>query len=864
MNVVRLFCICCAAVVRPLAPLAIVSVTTSRAHPVALDGSRISGTSVVTRDGRIVEAIRFGETPWVAAASPEGRRRFRNVPVETTIAYRLQDGSVVAGEVTNVPADRATIVRRLVLALLALVATLAGLALGLAGRNRAATSAGGFLAGLGVTLAFGFLEPNLVRIGSPAWRDAVIVAYALVPGALWCRYLLLLAAELPSALKIGRGLRVVIAAVSVTAVARAMLSAVSQVLDAVWLVPLLETGVLQVVPYLVTAGATVVLIVRQARYGTYRTYGTYGTYGTDGTDGAAGPALLSVSRGAAPRSLRRVGNRARLVAWGCGLGVGIPVIAALLQALSLVATKELLLPRVAMALLLLPLLLVPLSLTYALLARRVERAGVLAQRAVIFVIAERTLTILSLIPFVSLTAIFYTHRDQPIGRVATTRLPLIVMLAVLAVAGFFFAAPLRRALERLFFRDRTQAHRLLGELARRVRDAADAGALTSLLTEGIDAALHLEAVEFLTDDRDLRALDRFRLLLPLHGGDGRFLGLVALGEPMSGLPFDGEVRALLAVVAASAALRLEQFPRVNVERTVERTESPDRALLCTSCASVYEPMLSVRCARDEMPLIPADVPHILHGKFRFDQRLGAGAMGVVYRARDLLLERDVAIKTLPALSSDAITRFEQEARAVAALSHRSIATIHAAESWRGRPMLVFELLERESLAARLPLHPTEVVRIGAELADALAHAHSAGVLHRDVKPANVAFSRDGAAKLLDFGLAQFGAVDAGHMAGTPLYLSPETILGAPATPLADVWSVAVTLYEAVTGRPPFTAPTTPLVMNAILGHDAPDPRSMRAEVPSALAAVLLRALQRDASTRIRTAAELRDALISAV
>jgi tRNA A-37 threonylcarbamoyl transferase component Bud32/GAF domain-containing protein len=879
---VRLFCVCSAAVVLPLAPLAVAGAGQQRRHPIALEGSRaLSGGAVITGRGEVLEAIRFGDAPWTAAASPEARRRFRNVPAGTSIAYRLRDGRIAAGRVTSVPADAATILRRLDLAFLTLLFAVAGLALGLGGLNRAATSAGGFLSGLAVTLGFSFVEPNVVHLASPAARDALIIAFALVPGALWCRYLLLLAAELPFALRIGPAGRAVIAGVSIAAIARAVLLAFSQagaLFDrlpagvATAIVRLLESNLLQLIPYLATAAAALWLVVRQSR-------------------------ALRERQGSGD-----VGERARIVAWGCGVGTGIPLLAALVQGVSLLVTRRLAMPREAMALLLLPLALVPVSLTYALLSRRVDRVGVLARRAVIFAVADRTLLAVALVAVAILGVLFYQHRGEPIGRFAAEHAAVVV----LTVAAILLASPLRRRLQQLFFRS-PHSLPLADSFPSAASKAPDAEALGRAVAEHVDHALHVESTALLAYDRargvladaagvlaplDLSsplartaaergssfALDPsrfaeaerawiaqrgFAVATPLLDSGGRLLGLLAVGEKMSGLSFEREDLLLLDATAASAALALENLQLRDRQAVAATPPPPGRALICDTCGAVCDPLISVRCAADTTPLTAADVPHVLHGKFRFERRLGRGAMGVVYRARDLVLGREVAIKTLPTLAAETAERFEREARAVAALSHPGIAVIHAWESWHGRPMLVFELLEGGTLAERIaggPLPPAEVVRVGMAMAGALAHAHAAGILHRDIKPENLAFGRDDAVKVLDFGLAQFRDEVSTGLAGTPLYFSPEAVVGGVPAPAFDVWAAAVTLYEALTGSNPFEAPSVLLAMNAVLSREIPDPRTLRAGVPGGLAEVLLRALHRDPVRRIATAAALRQAL----
>jgi eukaryotic-like serine/threonine-protein kinase len=262
----------------------------------------------------------------------------------------------------------------------------------------------------------------------------------------------------------------------------------------------------------------------------------------------------------------------------------------------------------------------------------------------------------------------------------------------------------------------------------------------------------------------------------------------------------------------------------------------------------------------------------------------------VYRARDLALQRDVAIKTLPRLSADMAARLRHEARTAANLLHPNLATIFAVETWRGVPMLILEYLDDGTLADRLSrgLPPIDAVaRCGVAIADALGHVHARTILHRDVKPSNIGFSRGAGAKLLDFGLArlledhdvqmellrldgpeqeasaQRLTVTSG-VVGTPAYLSPEAVLGEPSHEDFDLWSLSVTLYEAVTGRNPFIAHTIAATMNAILRTAVPDPREFRGDCPPALSRFLVVSLGRERERRPRSAFEFGARLREAV
>jgi serine/threonine protein kinase len=255
----------------------------------------------------------------------------------------------------------------------------------------------------------------------------------------------------------------------------------------------------------------------------------------------------------------------------------------------------------------------------------------------------------------------------------------------------------------------------------------------------------------------------------------------------------------------------------------------------------------------------------------------------------------VALKTLSRLSADAAARFRREARAAARFLHPNLATILTSETWCDVPVLVFECLEGGTLAHRLlagPSSPQDVARWGVLLAGALAAAHEGGVLHRDVKPSNIGFTTDGTPKLLDFGLAAVfddaeepgshaggvpGGADAAHLSldatvsrltrsgaivGTIPYLSPEAVLGRPATAGFDLWGLTLSLYEAVTGRNPFIGETALETLNHILSDRVPDPRDFRRDCPAALALVLTRNLARLAEERTRTAAVLRAEFLS--
>jgi tetratricopeptide (TPR) repeat protein len=269
------------------------------------------------------------------------------------------------------------------------------------------------------------------------------------------------------------------------------------------------------------------------------------------------------------------------------------------------------------------------------------------------------------------------------------------------------------------------------------------------------------------------------------------------------------------------------------------------------------------------------------GHYRILDRLGAGGMGEVYRARDTRLERDVALKLLPpAASADPalIQRLEQEARTVAGLRHPNIVTLYSLEEADGRRFLTMEMVPGKTVAASFldgTPHPEEARRFLRPLADALATAHAAGVVHRDIKPSNVMVADDGRVMLLDFGVARWTrtpdgdrtrmATDPGSLVGTPAYMSPEQIRGEPVDARSDLFSLGILLQEIATGRHPFAARTAPEMMSAIL-RDPPTPwNATTASADPVLASVLSRCLEKDPRARYAHAGELRahlDALLA--
>ena len=268
--------------------------------------------------------------------------------------------------------------------------------------------------------------------------------------------------------------------------------------------------------------------------------------------------------------------------------------------------------------------------------------------------------------------------------------------------------------------------------------------------------------------------------------------------------------------------------------------------------------------------------------YRIVERIGEGGMGIVYRARDEHLRRDVAIKVLPTYWSrdpDRLRRFELEAQAAAALNHPNIVTIFHVGQHNGSPYIVTELLQGENLRERLhrgPLRLREVVDFGVEIGNGLSAAHGAGIVHRDLKPENIFLTKDGRVKILDFGLARLqsvktGGPDAatatvqqqtspGHVLGTVGYMSPEQVRGETADSRSDIFALGLILYEMLTGRRALQKATAAETMSAILKEEPSQMSHFVPTTPPALERVVQRCLEKNPDKRFQNASDLAFAL----
>ena len=266
-----------------------------------------------------------------------------------------------------------------------------------------------------------------------------------------------------------------------------------------------------------------------------------------------------------------------------------------------------------------------------------------------------------------------------------------------------------------------------------------------------------------------------------------------------------------------------------------------------------------------------DVGSVLLGRYKLNARIGVGGMATVYDGEDLLLGRRVAVKIpLPSFAADPafVARFENEARAAAALAHPNLVAVYDVGEDEGTRFIVMEFVDGETLKDLIrrdgPLLPEDLVQVGTQAGDALDAAHRRGFVHRDVKPQNILLTREGRVKLTDFGIALALGADSATRTGTLLgsvqYLAPEVARGEGATPLSDIYALGVVLYEMCTAHLPYAGDTPLAIALQHVEAEPPRPSAWNPEVPPALEAIVLRAMAKQPAERFQTAAELAEAL----
>jgi hypothetical protein len=579
---------------------------------------------------------------------------------------------------------------------------------------------------------------------------------------------------------------------------------------------------------------------------------------------------------------------------------------------------------------------------YAVHAGEVLSVRLVVRRAIRYALARGTILGLVAIPFTVAFWFVFQERGRPLAELLAGRRQLI--LIVLFGVGLILLRMRRRlleALDRRFFREQYDARQILAALIDEARKAVSIEALASRLAFEIDRALHVDTVHLVTTDaappftqtgvqrhalapdgalltllgggadpmdvpadapqhplarlpdaeRQWLAAGRYRLLVPVKSGEGALVAVLALGRKRSELPYSAGDRSLLSAIAASAAIAIENLtlragtPTPKNDRLVAG-HWPDAALECQSCWLVQREGVTASCTDCGAALHPASIPPTIRG-LRIERRIGAGGMGVVYRAVDAQLERVVAVKTLTAMTADDAAQLRREARTMAAAVHPNVATIFGVEMWHQQPLLVVEYFGAGTLRDRLrrgPLTLDDALDLGEDLASGLEYMHQIGILHRDIKPSNIGLTDDGTAKLLDFGVAKMalrmaqassiettkpgrsaamltsGMHSDRALVGTPLYFSPEVLAMERPDRRSDVWALTVVLYEAITGRNPAGCGAANDTLEQLRLTRLPRASELRPDCPVLLDRFFAQALDLDPTRRPQTAEAFRLAL----
>ena len=581
---------------------------------------------------------------------------------------------------------------------------------------------------------------------------------------------------------------------------------------------------------------------------------------------------------------------------------------------------------------------IPLSVAYAVVKHRLLDIRVAIRLGVQYLLAHRALQSLVVLPMIALAYSLVINRHRTLAEMFTENTAYVYWLAAAAL-GLRFRLPIQGWLDRRFFREEYDRDQVLLGLLDEISKVDSIPSLSRLVSDKLEAALHPKTAylwyrdsnEFaiasssnpeLTPpdfpagawllwlaehneviDLPLPASARItghearwlsarqvRLAIPILDSSERLVAVLLLGEKKSEQAYSATDRRLLKAVAKQMAATRENLSlraMVSEEQRIRHdvlsrldARLPDLLKECPHCGACFDGVAEV-CNRDgAMLTLPLPLSRILEKRYRLDQLIGRGGMGAVYEARDLQLDRAVAVKIL--LGRDfgdpkALRRFHREARAAARLNHPNIVSVYDFGPVEGEgAYIVMERIYGITLRAVLDrdraLAPAEAADLFDQLLNGIAAAHAEGVVHRDLKPGNVIAQQAGApafmVKILDFGLAKLGSADRlasetmtapGAIMGTLGYMSPEQLMGGDVDHRADLFAIGVMLVEVLTGSRPFQGDNYGELSRALL-HDAFHlPRST--PEAAALDAILQRCLAKEARDRVSSATELRRELI---
>jgi eukaryotic-like serine/threonine-protein kinase len=564
---------------------------------------------------------------------------------------------------------------------------------------------------------------------------------------------------------------------------------------------------------------------------------------------------------------------------------GVPIVARLTGA----AIPQYPLPMLAVlqTLVLLP----AFGLSYAVGVSHVLGPRVVLRRSLQYALASRTLTVITAVPVIALVLSLVRDRTRTLGDIFMSRAGLYLALVVVSVGAFRYRERARQSLDQRFFREEYDARKILSSLASRVRFETDPADLSAMVVTQIDQALHPHMMAILVsgledgllvpvtvlhgsadslpidgglggmlrwsdapldilmsdprspvrrlppEEREWLHCTGAALLVPVVSEQGGLVAVIVLGERRSEEAYTDEDRELLGSIAAQMGLGFD-VARLRRRATQSNLETQTTRLVALVQTPMHECPRCGRCEESDTVACPADgtpmkaaagVPRVVDNKYRIEQLIGRGGMGAVYRARDMRLDRLVALKVVRAEllgDPESRLRFRREAQIVARLQHPSIVAIYDYGTFAdGGAYLVMELVRGEDLRRVMQregrMDPAPAVRILDAVCAAIEAAHREGVLHRDLKPENILLPSGGAsvdAKVLDFGVAKVieneeGALAAqdsptlmtapGLIVGTPAYMAPEQFNFGQLDARTDVFSLGVIAYEMISGELPF-------------------------------------------------------------
>jgi hypothetical protein len=572
------------------------------------------------------------------------------------------------------------------------------------------------------------------------------------------------------------------------------------------------------------------------------------------------------------RRLTDINERRRIRIVVFGSGAGLLALAQLILLLgpptfrgTLFETIFLSSPAVVVSVVLLCLVF-PFSFVYSILRHRLFDVRVIIRQGIQYALARGVL--LSIIPLlvVSLLADIILHGDQSLAGIVRSRGWIYAVIGALAIIVYLKRQGWLNHIDRLFFRDQFDAQCVLQDVIQRVKSARDLNAASYEVVGQIHRALHSEFVCLLhreADQSEFRSIacepagytrthfhkdaklisllrvmekplqfsgstwlaDKFQdeaiqfeeqnidLVVPIVMGTESAESMLVLGAKRSEEPYSREDERLLTAIAASLELL-----------SARSVAQPDAEGFqeCPTCGACFN-WAESRCNQDGSELVRIQMPRFLIGRYRLDRRIGSGGMGTVYAGVDDALNRPTAIKVIrPELVQNphVTTRFQQEARAAAALVHRNVITIYDFGVERGYPFIIMELLAGRTLRTELdrtkPFSPNRTIEIMDGVCGAVEEAHRRKLLHRDLKPENIFLTETPTGeviKVLDFGLVKAletsiksndpTRLASSMIAGTPYYMAPEQLTGETATQATDVWALGVMAYEMLVGVHPF-------------------------------------------------------------